>query len=44
MLMYFDEFYDVKKLKKTKKLLKYCFWTEIYDGVKLFYIFGLLNG
>ena len=44
VLTHLDEFHDVKKLKKTKKLLKHRFWTEIYDGAKLFYISGLSNG
>ena len=33
---------DVKKLRKTKQRLKHCFWTEIYDSVKLFYLSGLI--
>jgi len=44
VLTHLDEFHDVKRLKKTKKLLKHRFWTEIYDGAKLFYISGLSNG
>ncbi|KAG2065034.1 DUF663-domain-containing protein [Suillus decipiens] len=31
-------------LKATKKLLKRRFWNEIYQGAKLFYISGVLNG
>jgi ribosome biogenesis protein BMS1 len=34
----------VKKLRKTKKRLKQRFWTEIYQGAKLFYLSGLING
>ena len=44
VLTHLDQFHDVKKLKKTKKLLKHRFWTEIYDGAKLFYISGMQNG
>ncbi|KAH0832223.1 hypothetical protein J3R83DRAFT_13186 [Lanmaoa asiatica] len=31
-------------LKDTKKMLKKRFWTEIYQGAKLFYLSGVLNG
>ena len=41
VLTHLDQFHDVKKLKKTKKLLKHRFWTEIYDGAKLFYVSGM---
>ncbi|KAG8935805.1 Glycoside hydrolase 2 (Mannanase, beta-galactosidase) [Tulasnella sp. 418] len=37
----------IKKLaaqRATKKLLKKRFWTEIYQGAKLFYLSGILNG
>ncbi|KAI3654767.1 hypothetical protein MP228_000147 [Amoeboaphelidium protococcarum] len=34
----------VKKLKAVKKKLKHRFWTEIYQGAKLFYLSGLLHG
>lgn len=44
VLTHLDKFRDVKKLKKTKKNLKHRFWTEIYDGAKLFYLSGLING
>lgn len=33
-----------KKLRQTKKRLKHRFWTEIYQGAKLFYLSGLING
>lgn len=39
-----DEFRTVKNLRKTKKLLKQRFWTEIYDGAKMFYFSGIVNG
>ena len=44
VLTHLDHFKEPKKLKKTKKLLKQRFWTEIYDGAKLFYISGMNNG
>jgi ribosome biogenesis protein BMS1 len=31
-------------LRDTKKVLKKRFWTEIYQGAKLFYLSGVLNG
>ena len=31
-------------LRSTKKALKKRFWTEIYQGAKLFYLSGVLNG
>lgn len=31
-------------LRATKKLLKRRFWNEIYQGAKLFYLSGVLNG
>lgn len=34
----------VKKLRLVKKTLKQRFWTEIYQGAKLFYVSGLMNG
>ena len=39
-----DQFRTVKNLRKTKKLLKQRFWTEIYDGAKMFYFSGVVNG
>lgn len=39
-----DEFKTPKNLRKTKKLLKHRFWTEIYDGAKMFYFSGIVNG
>ncbi|EJK44831.1 hypothetical protein THAOC_36599, partial [Thalassiosira oceanica] len=35
-----DQFRTMKNLRKTKKLLKHRFWTEIYDGAKMFYFGG----
>jgi ribosome biogenesis protein BMS1 len=39
-----DQFKTVKNLRKTKKLLKQRFWVEIYDGAKMFYFSGVING
>ena len=39
-----DQFQTVKNLRKTKKLMKHRFWTEIYDGAKMFYFSGVVNG
>ena len=39
-----DQFRTMKNLRKTKKLLKHRFWTEIYDGAKMFYFGGVVNG
>ncbi|XP_050206240.1 uncharacterized protein LOC126655914 [Mercurialis annua] len=44
VLTHLDKFQDVKKLRKTKQRLKHRFWTEIYDGAKLFYLSGLIHG
>jgi ribosome biogenesis protein BMS1 len=39
-----DQFRTSKNLRKTKKLMKHRFWTEIYDGAKMFYFSGCING
>ncbi|KAJ3316465.1 Glycoside hydrolase 2 (Mannanase, beta-galactosidase), partial [Gonapodya sp. JEL0774] len=44
VLTHLDGFRDNKRLRKTKKTLKQRFWTEIYDGAKLFYLSGVING
>lgn len=44
VLTHLDGFKDQTKLKKTKKKLKGRFWTEIYEGAKLFYLSGLQHG
>jgi len=38
-----DKFRTMKNLRKTKKLLKHRFWTEIYDGAKMFYFSGAVR-
>ncbi|KAJ2384682.1 Glycoside hydrolase 2 (Mannanase, beta-galactosidase) [Coemansia sp. RSA 2611] len=39
-----DGFKDNKSLKVAKKNFKHRFWTEVYDGAKLFYLSGVENG
>lgn len=38
-----DQFRTMKNLRKTKKNLKDRFWTEIYNGAKMFYFSGTIN-
>ncbi|OZJ01985.1 hypothetical protein BZG36_04890 [Bifiguratus adelaidae] len=44
VLTHLDKFRNNKTLKTTKKRLKHRFWTEIYQGAKLFYLSGVING
>ncbi|CAG8655462.1 13189_t:CDS:2, partial [Acaulospora morrowiae] len=44
VLTHLDKFKNNKTLKVTKKRLKHRFWTEIYQGAKLFYLSGVING
>jgi ribosome biogenesis protein BMS1 len=44
LVTHLDGFKDGKKLAKTKKRLKKRFWTDIYDGAKLFHMSGVING
>ncbi|ORX85008.1 DUF663-domain-containing protein [Anaeromyces robustus] len=44
VLTHLDKFKNNKKLRNTKKQLKHRFWTEIYQGAKLFYLSGIING
>ncbi|KAJ1918931.1 Glycoside hydrolase 2 (Mannanase, beta-galactosidase) [Mycoemilia scoparia] len=44
ILTHLDHFKDSKRLRNTKKVLKHRFWTEIYQGAKLFYLSGVING
>lgn len=44
VLTHLDMIRNVKKLKKQKKLLKHRFWTEVYQGAKLFYLSGIIHG
>jgi len=44
ILTHLDMFRDKKKLRKKKKSLKDRFWKEVYQGAKLFYLSGMING
>lgn len=44
VLTHLDSFKDNKRMRKTKKRLKHRFWTEVYQGAKLFYLSGMVNG
>lgn len=39
-----DLFKSQSTLRASKKRLKHRFWTEVYQGAKLFYLSGVLNG
>ncbi|PVV03221.1 hypothetical protein BB560_002306 [Smittium megazygosporum] len=43
VLTFLDKFRDSKRLSNTKKRLKHRFWSEIYQGAKLFYLSGVIN-
>ncbi|KAK7056670.1 Glycoside hydrolase 2 (Mannanase, beta-galactosidase) [Paramarasmius palmivorus] len=44
VLTHLDLIKKAATLRATKKQLKKRFWTEIYQGAKLFYLSGVLNG
>ncbi|XP_035260562.1 ribosome biogenesis protein BMS1 homolog isoform X2 [Anguilla anguilla] len=44
ILTHLDSFKNNKTLRKTKKCLKHRFWTEVYQGAKLFYLSGMVHG
>ncbi|XP_038061979.1 ribosome biogenesis protein BMS1 homolog isoform X2 [Patiria miniata] len=44
VLTHLDLMKNNKALQKTKKRLKHRFWTEIYQGAKLFYLSGMVHG
>ncbi|KAG5175472.1 ribosome biogenesis protein BMS1 [Tribonema minus] len=44
VLTHLDQFSNAKALRKTRKRLKARFWTEIYQGAKMFYLSGVLGG
>lgn len=44
ILTHLDLFKKQSTLKMTKKRLKHRFWTELYQGAKLFYLSGVING
>ncbi|QLG71065.1 hypothetical protein HG535_0B01030 [Zygotorulaspora mrakii] len=39
-----DLFKSQSTLRASKKRLKHRFWTEVYEGAKLFYLSGVING
>jgi ribosome biogenesis protein BMS1 len=39
-----DLFKSQSTLRTSKKRLKHRFWTEVYQGAKLFYLSGVMNG
>lgn len=44
VLTHLDLFKKTSTLREAKKRLKHRFWTELYQGAKLFYLSGVLNG
>ncbi|XP_055686722.1 ribosome biogenesis protein BMS1 homolog [Lutzomyia longipalpis] len=44
VLTHLDVIRNAKTLKRRKKELKHRFWTEVYNGAKLFYLSGILHG
>lgn len=44
VLTHLDLVKKQKTLRAIKKRLKHRFWTEIYQGAKLFYLSGIING
>ncbi|XP_053548069.1 ribosome biogenesis protein BMS1 homolog [Bombina bombina] len=42
VLTHLDSFKNNKQLRKVKKKLKHRFWTEVYQGAKLFYLSGMV--
>ncbi|NP_001104620.2 ribosome biogenesis protein BMS1 homolog [Danio rerio] len=44
VLTHLDSFKNNKTLRKTKKRLKDRFWTEVFQGAKLFYLSGMVYG
>ncbi|KAE9556697.1 hypothetical protein FO519_000103 [Halicephalobus sp. NKZ332] len=43
VLSHLDLFKREANLKRAKKILKHRFWTEVYEGAKLFYLSGVVN-
>ena len=44
VLTHLDRFTNMATLRRVKKQLKQRFWTDIYEGCKLFYLSGLKHG
>eukprot|EP00520_Triparma_pacifica_P003567 CAMPEP_0118637182 /NCGR_PEP_ID=MMETSP0785-20121206/3017_1 /TAXON_ID=91992 /ORGANISM="Bolidomonas pacifica, Strain CCMP 1866" /LENGTH=512 /DNA_ID=CAMNT_0006528353 /DNA_START=150 /DNA_END=1685 /DNA_ORIENTATION=+ len=43
VLTHLDEFKTAKALRASKKMIKHRFWTEIYQGAKIFHFNGIVN-
>ena len=44
ILTHLDQFKKQDTLRTRKKQLKHRFWSELYQGAKLFYLSGVING
>lgn len=44
ILTHLDMFRKPQMLKDAKKRLKHRFWSELYQGAKMFYLSGVING
>ncbi|PGH18334.1 hypothetical protein AJ80_04512 [Polytolypa hystricis UAMH7299] len=44
ILTHLDLFKKMSTLQQAKKRLKHRFWSELYQGAKLFYLSGVING
>ncbi|CAI5450370.1 unnamed protein product [Caenorhabditis angaria] len=44
ILNHLDLLDGISRVNKTKKILKHRFWTELYQGAKLFYMTGMVHG
>jgi ribosome biogenesis protein BMS1 len=44
VLTHLDSFKSMKSLRQTKKRMKQRFWTDVYDGAKMFYFSGTKYG
>ncbi|AQZ13152.1 BMS1 (YPL217C) [Zygosaccharomyces parabailii] len=44
VVTHLDLFKSQSTLRASKKRLKHRFWTEVYQGAKLFYLSGVING
>jgi ribosome biogenesis protein BMS1 len=43
VLTHLDTFKNKTRLQKVKKQMKQRFWTEVYQGAKLFYLSGMVH-
>lgn len=44
VLTHLDSYKNNKALQRQKKMMKHRFWTEVYQGAKLFYLSGMIHG